>query len=884
MISKMKYNDIIKFIIIYSLVFSLICTLGFMPFLLNNKTFIWNPDGTGQYYPVLVYISRFYKEFFTNLFNGQFNFKMFDFSVGFGEDVISSLNHYGITDPLNLLLVFCDNTEIEKMYSCLIILRLYLCGISFYAFCKYFNKNYKSILVGALVYLFSGFTFIAGIEFPNFLNCMIYLPLLSLGMEKIINNESSKVFIIFYFLSALNGFYFLYMETIFLMIYAAVRVLGKYGSDVKTVIKKISVCTYNYISAFILSSIILFPCILGFFNSPRAGNETEYNWFLLPISDIIRNIYGMFNIYRAYMCISLLAIALISILVLFILKDKNKSLKIGVIISVVLYMFNFTGIVFNGFSNYTNRYIFILIFVFSLVVVFVYNYLFRLNKKNKATILALLLVYVLFSILIGIFKNSLAQALISCVSIGLLMTVIILGNNNFIHKYSFVFVLFIVSGNAVLNMNVLYDKNFYGFSEEFSDKLDTYNEYFDTEDIINKYKNDEYKISTLYPNPIDNLSICNDYNGTGRYLSIANKNTFDFMHNINNASLVNVSTINDLDNRTIISTLLGNKYCIVDSEQKYKVPYGYKKVESGVFDVYENEYTLPFGYTYSSATDKNEVDLLDGVGKQEAYLSSAVVEDNIEGLSNNYSTFHKDLDCQITDCSGISIENNKLIVEKEKGTVDIEFNADENEEAYICLDNFNIIYSTEGNDYIALNVKTEKIKSDYLFVAPASNYFLHKDKFIINLGHCHSGKTKATITIDKPCEFSLDGIKVYSEDLSEYGNKIEKLKENSIENVTFKQNKVTGNINLPERKLLCMRIPYSDGWTAVVDGSPVEIVKVNDMFSGLVLDEGYHSIEFRYFTPGLKLGMVTSIIGILNLICYYIVKKVVAMKNCRQTQ
>lgn len=69
---------------------------------------------------------------------------------------------------------------------------------------------------------------------------------------------------------------------------------------------------------------------------------------------------------------------------------------------------------------------------------------------------------------------------------------------------------------------------------------------------------------------------------------------------------------------------------------------------------------------------------------------------------------------------------------------------------------------------------------------------------------------------------------------------------------------VKGYITISYPGLLFTSIPYDAGWTAYVDGEKYEIDKVGNAFIALKLAAGDHVIEFKYFPPGLKLGLILT--------------------------
>ena len=76
-------------------------------------------------------------------------------------------------------------------------------------------------------------------------------------------------------------------------------------------------------------------------------------------------------------------------------------------------------------------------------------------------------------------------------------------------------------------------------------------------------------------------------------------------------------------------------------------------------------------------------------------------------------------------------------------------------------------------------------------------------------------------------------------------------------------NRVTGAISVPEERILCVSIPYSEGWKVYIDGVEAPLLKVNEMYIGACLSRGGHEIELVYETPGLRLGAVLTAAGVV---------------------
>lgn len=72
-------------------------------------------------------------------------------------------------------------------------------------------------------------------------------------------------------------------------------------------------------------------------------------------------------------------------------------------------------------------------------------------------------------------------------------------------------------------------------------------------------------------------------------------------------------------------------------------------------------------------------------------------------------------------------------------------------------------------------------------------------------------------------------------------------------------------------KLVVFSVPWCKGWSATVNGSPVEIDKINAGLCGIRVPEGVCEISFEYETPGLKYGVIATIAGILLLAVYFVI-------------
>ena len=78
-------------------------------------------------------------------------------------------------------------------------------------------------------------------------------------------------------------------------------------------------------------------------------------------------------------------------------------------------------------------------------------------------------------------------------------------------------------------------------------------------------------------------------------------------------------------------------------------------------------------------------------------------------------------------------------------------------------------------------------------------------------------------------------------------------------------------INLDREKVLFFSVPYEDGWTATVNGKPVDIDKCSFGFMMIRCPAGDSDIHFEYKTAGLKEGIMLTVGGTAVWVVYMVV-------------
>lgn len=141
--------------------------------------------------------------------------------------------------------------------------------------------------------------------------------------------------------------------------------------------------------------------------------------------------------------------------------------------------------------------------------------------------------------------------------------------------------------------------------------------------------------------------------------------------------------------------------------------------------------------------------------------------------------------------------------------------------------------------------------------------FKHVTNSTLNIGY-YDGKLPTSLTF-QPSKLGTYELKyrVVAEKLdNNYYREVKTLQRHRLEDVKFKRNQVQGTIKTTRPGVLTSSIPYSTGWSVKVNGKKAITLRTNQAFLGVYLPAGTHHVTFSYELPGIKLGVLLSLIGL----------------------
>lgn len=859
MIKKITKKEWFEYTVAFMVCFMILA----IPFVKMHRGFINEGDGFNQSFPVFVYTGQWLRA----CIRGEV--RLFDFRIGLGDDVIAALNWHGFGDITQLLSVLFPYRYAEQGYALTMVLKLWLCGLSFLIYAKRYIKGNRCRILGALAYAFSSYSLLRGFNCWMFLVPMMTLPLIWCGIDELCSREKSYSYhlLLGLWIQSLNGFYFLYIEVILTIIYFLIYELchleGRDGkSNIVVLFRDGFHVLGQAIIAICLGAPLLIPSVMGLINSNRSGDLGEkyiikdlllypFSYYSDIVSEIIIPRGG--NLTLGFLVVFGLFLAFC------IKKDSNVMMHkllfgaFGILAAVPLW-----GSITNGFSYVSDRWIFCIILVDVMLAVMGIEKNDGISKKQTG------IFYTLAGILLGYYiwstRGEQNKTIIAIyIIIGLVLPIMW----NLRKKWIFFFGTALV----ILNGLVIFIPRSYG-GVGYTWGFLTYgaasgnvNEIIDTfEDSSSKFERREAYATSL------GASLIKSYYGTTEYLSTLNGSTFDFFRELYISPGIGGATwvLKGLDGRKELEALLS-----VGQSMDYST-----KEDSFVYN--RNEDVLPLGIGYSSSINRAEFDTLNPMEKQTVLLNNIVLEDVSrndmdEDSKLQTSALNREIEFMIEtqnieqslDGTIMTQQNAKMRVYVEVTSADIAEKA--GREFYVQLYNLRLI--NEGPVDISVGNKTIQLRNQ------KDNYYTGVDEFWINLTELYEDEKGAYFEILLPEDkiFSLEEVHVYEHTINNI--LIEERKEYMLSDFGVDTNRIYGRAEMKEDGMILFTVPYSKGWTAYVDGERQKIYKADVGFLAVKVNKGEHMVALKYDTPGLFPGGILFIIGLLFLAMIVIRKK-----------
>ncbi len=818
---------------------------------------------------------------------------LYTFSKNLGGDMIG-LTAYYLISPLNIIPLFFSNAMLPVGLSLLVLVKIGLCGLTLNYFLTHsFDKTTWHSLIFSTTYALCGYT-MAYYWDVMWIDGVIILPLVILGIEKIIFYKKPTMYILALSYAIITNYYIGFMICIFSLIYFLYKFLTFIDTiiDLKQTLHKAYCYIFSSLFAVGISCFTLLPTLYAL-NGGKAKFALSnlvfkenfqfidlFSKFFTNALDSGQLIDGLPFIFCGTLIVVLVILYFLNSKILL----KEKLLSAGVIgVLFISFHINTFNLIWHGFNSpvwFPYRYSFVFcFFLIYLSYTSLINIKSGITPKNITICFAIILVTTIL-VLSKPFENisilcvyfDLFLILVSCISIYLMIKSKI--NNNSL--------MLILSLLQVANLGL--NSLCYVFKEQnwIPSKMSSYTHFIKSnKSIIDKIKHSDaslYRIEKSYKRSLNDAMQLN-YNGLSHFSSCEKLYIRQFMRKmgcVNNSSnayykpAVPVST----------DSLLGVKYYL--SKKDISKPYNFLFSEDNI-KVYQNPYALPFGF----AVDKNIKDLsitntIDLFDIQNSMFKSMVSTKNFGDVFTPADIY----DVEFVNLE-LAPDDKKLPADNFDDDDDDLLNKlnneelDDNDEPYITYKKsctasdayINYTISVTSPNYLYMYASAPTTQSTEIFVndIPLGKYFNYDQWNINQLGAFNVGDTITFKIKVLNSSIKLGNIYFYYEDIDTLDNYCSELQKQPCNLEKISSSHLKGTINIEDgNKYLLLTIPYEKPWKVTVDGQKVTPIMVCDALMCIPTEKGMHNIDLKYRPNIIYIGCIVTLLSVVSTSIYVV--------------
>lgn len=811
-----------------------------------------------------------YVDFFSYLkdvLTGQ-NQVQYSFSKMLGGPCIGIFSYY-LSSPFNLLVLLFKKSQLIIFLHVIISLKLACAGVT----CAYFlgkrfayidcsgKKRLITTIVLSVSYAVSQYS-IAQASNVMWLDGVYMLPLILLGVHYVAQRKGMCFLSVMVGLAILFNWYTAGIDCVFASIWLIFEIsesgqLTGGKASRRYVIGRLGVYVYAMTAGVLMSAVLFLPTIGVMRYSTRGSLELEGLIDIHFLGNILNSIesYSL-GAKSAKGVLSLFcgSVALIGCLGSFlgVSLDRKKKIRRGIMLLVMLLTFYWTPLctifsLFKSVGSYWYRYSYVGIICLIFIAAEFYmseNILFLRWKIAGASLIFLLLQIILHLMLRTQEGYLIARTCTFVVAVIVILLILGASQGSTARDRLFRTVCY-VGMTGVLLVEVLYGVRLQ-LDNYHNDNGETYPEYVESmeqlTDSLAEYDGGTYRINQTIARNVVNRSLRANYDESlaygywalAGYTSSPDTVTLEFMDRMGyrmaseNACAVNTSVLG-------ADSLMGVRYVI----SNYPIS-GLKKVDDiadGVngMAVYRNPYSLPLAMVYDSA----------------GYLPESYTYDNPFVYQNElYSTL-----------LGEPVELYKKLDHKV-------YRNDQYRSQYeveVPLGNYAVYGNIPWNDGGSARLDVNgKYATKYARWLSPSVFYIPVDR--------NAEQFKVRMYSFRPLKNRVGEEQFYALDLDKLAEVTKALRKKAVKSMNIKDGYAEFNVKAREGQNMFVSIPYSDGWTVMIDGEEQKPELIDGSVYSIPLHEGRNHIQMIFRMKYKTAGMVSSVVGMLLIFMSLIAK------------
>ena len=781
---------------------------------------ILTSDLNGQYISYMAYLRN-------GILNGDLGF--YTFTKTLGGDFFGFAAYY-LFSPFHFILLLFPLEQITAAVYYIYLLKIGMAGLFFYILAGNKYGFYYKNLIFSLAYCFMAYN-VAYEMHLMWLDAMVFLPLVILGIERMWEEKSSCFYAAMLALTIISCYYTGYMVCLFCGVYVFWKLLGEKESFRKKCKDFVRFLLSSIVGVGI-SAAVLIPALLSLSGSKDTAEgrftvsfSRNFNLLDLP-SKLFTNCFNFAQLENGLPNIFCGVLILFFLLLYFfqgkiLVRQKIASVLVLLILMISCYVTE-CSMVWHGFAKpngFEYRFSFVVSFFFIWIGA---EGFYRMGESKdtwwKSIMPAVLLLLGLAGITLWREQDytRLYSMLLDIISIAVFAVMIYLYQTRQ-NELKPVFLL--VAG--LLHVGCLY-YNTYCYMEALPyEERDLEGYIRQMEPVleqITKTEDDFYRLEKkfYYSN---NDAMLFSIPGLSHFSSTEKEEKKEWMHRLGYTNNNNFWVYYDKGSTIAAESLLGVRY-VLDKEQRKDTDYILYGQDDGI-EIYYNPYALSIGFLADDIREIQEENVFDF--QNQLYQKATGSKENILKIAN----------------SNAGENYYEITMEQEAPLYG---------------------YFSNGTD-IQIYVNDKFVKE-------------HLNSYgngIVPLGYFQAGE-KVQVKIEGRC----DSMFAY-QDMEVFKNQIELLQSQSLYLYSHEEDHIEGEIHAQgSSQYLVFSIPYEEDWQVQVDHKNVKTQKAYGGLLAVEVEEGIHAISLQYETTGFSYSIWVSLgsIGIyLLMIAVWVWKK-----------
>lgn len=804
-----------------------------------------------------------FSELYTRLSEGQS--LLYSWYTGLGSSFLGNFFNY-LSSPLSFLILLFGEGNITEAISFFILMKSALASAFFcYFLKKSFGRQGYGEVAFSVLYSMCGY-FLAYYWNVMWLDGMVLLPLIILGLQAIIREKKWTLYTVSLAILMFSNYYIAMMVCIVCILYFIVYFFSTYSTEEKGVgklfFRRGSLFAFSSLLAGALSAFSLLPTYFALQSSSATGGvfpskfKTYFNFFdflanhLAAVTPTIRSSGEdvLPNVYCGIIVLILIPLYLFAKSI----PKKEKLCNLALLgILYISFNFNTLNYIWHGFhfpNDLPYRFSFVYSFLLLTMAYKAFLHLKDFSMKEIGVSILGVFAFIIMVEKIGSKNVTTNTIIISTVFVILYALILLIYRSKKLTKKAFTgFLLITVFLELSVATPDLYDID-QPKSNYASDKPVV-------SAILDKIHTDD---PSFYRLEITDSRTHNDpawygYQGISTFSSMAHEKVAYLSDQLG----MDTNRINSYRYRLqtpVYNAMFNLKYLLSKSMLNDSDLYTLK-FASGQYYIYENNYALPIAFAVDNSIADWNILPADPFKIQNDFIQKATNNPSLSPL-----TELEILNIEGSNCSLSNLSN-------AMGTQNYTVN-DSSQPATV-----NVFLKTKPNQHAYLYVKSSELNSVSIKSSQMDETKDISEAYVIDMGYY---STSETIEISLRAKENQSGSMMfyaYGVDKEAMRAAHEQLAQGGLNVTNYTETHLSGDISVQQDGILYTSIPYDKGWRCFVDGQEAELVSVGDALCGFKISAGQHHVELTYHTQGLLPGIIISCTALLLFILFIFISR-----------